>query len=191
MDTTRITTPAGNSTRIGFLADTHYHPTGGPDLPAVVVDAFGGVDLIVHLGDMGEAAALDKLERVAPVIATRGGDDPPQDPRIAATRVIEVGGLTIGALFDLASAGIAGTEGGRLAFADKPLADGLRATFGRAVDVVAFGATHQDIVAHHDGVLFINPGSATLPAKRGASGLGTIAILDVRDRVATVELVRL
>jgi predicted phosphodiesterase len=37
-------------------------------------------------------------------------------------------------------------------------------------------------------VLFVNPGSPTLPAR--ADGRRTVAVLDVRDRVATVEIMR-
>src|SRR5262245_49027502 len=99
--------------RIGVLADTHCEPSGRR-LPAAVFDAFAGVRLILHLGDCGNPGALDELARHAPVLATRGGDDVAQDPRYAGERVIEVGGLVIGALFDLARTGI-GVSDGRLA----------------------------------------------------------------------------
>jgi predicted phosphodiesterase len=60
--------------------------------------------------------------------------------------------------------------------------------FGRRVDVVAFGATHRDMVAQYRGVLFVNPGSATLPARPGPGGTGTAALLDLRAGIATVEI---
>ena len=176
--------------RIGFLADTHCHKPDQSDLPAVVLKALRGADLIVHLGDMGERWVLDRLQNVAPVLATRGADDPAEDPRIASpARVIEVGGLLIGALFDLAAAGIGEPTDGRLTFSASPPSDALRATFGRAVDVVAFASTHRQMVGHYAGVLFVNPGSATLPAPPDTSG--TVAILDVTSRVAMVNIVHL
>src|SRR5262245_5520013 len=87
--------------RIGFLADTHCHKPHMNDLPAPVLEAFRDVDLIVHLGDMGDGWVLDRLGTVAPVLATRGADDPASDERIHLKRVIEAGGLKIGMLFDL------------------------------------------------------------------------------------------
>ena len=47
----------------------------------------------------------------------------------------------------------------------------------------------DELVAWSDGILFVNPGSATLPARPRPSGLGTMAILDLRERTAMVNLV--
>jgi len=185
-------TRLGSTARIGLLADTHCHQPGARDLPDGVLDAFRGLDLALHLGDMGDAAVLDRLETVAAaVLATRGRDDPAADPRLApGARVIEAGGLVIGAVFDLAIAGLAALEEDRLTFPRGLSEETRRAVFGRPVDVVAFGATHRDLVAQHAGVLFVNPGSATLPARPGPGATGTAAILDVRAGVVTVELLR-
>jgi putative phosphoesterase len=184
-------TRLGATARIGFLADTHCHEPGAQDLPPAVLDAFRGVDLVVHLGDMGEASTLERLATVAPVIATRGQDDPPADPRIApGSRVIEGGGVAIGALFDLARAGLGTVDEGRLS-APGGASPGvaLARVFARSVDVVAFGGTHRPLVAHHAGVLFVNPGSPNLPD--GAGVPGTVAVLALGGGVATVEIVRI
>ena len=184
MDTPPITTPPGNG-RIGLLADTHCDQTRR--LPAGVFQAFAGVDLILHLGDCGDPAALDELQRIAPVLATRGGDDRSDETRYAERRIVEAGGLVVGALFDLTSIGIAVAEG-------RPAADGTRIgriladAFVRSpVDVVAFAATHQPWVGHCGGVLLVNPGSATLPATPGRT---TVAVLECRGGVASVALER-
>ena len=177
------TLPAG--CRIGVLADTHCE-RDGRRLPAAVFDAFGSVDLIVHLGDCGDPAALDELARLAPVCATRGGDDAAQDGRYADTRVIAAASVTIGALFDPARAGLA-VAGGLSAATSSRGGAGLARTFGRSVDVVLFAATHTALVAHSGGVLFVNPGSATLPAPPAP---GTVAVLEVRGGVTSVEIVR-
>jgi predicted phosphodiesterase len=60
---------------------------------------------------------------------------------------------------------------------------------GCSVDTV-FGATHRDLIALHRGILFVNPGSATLPARTGAGALKTAAVLELRAAVATVEIIR-
>jgi putative phosphoesterase len=183
---TRLDGPA----RIGLLADTHCHAPGAGELPPGVLEAFRGVDLVLHLGDMGEAALLDRLSGVAPVVATRGRDDPPDDPRIAPlARVVEVGDLAIGAVFDLTTVGLAALDSERVDLAGLT-AEAMDAAFGRRVDVVAFGATHRDLIAHYRGVLFVNPGSATLPARPVAGARGTVAILEIRAGVVTAEIVR-
>jgi putative phosphoesterase len=183
-------TRLGIEARIGLLADTHCHEPDAGDLPASVLDAFRNADLVIHLGDMGDAAVLDRLATVAAVVATRGRDDPREDHRIAPnSRVVEAGGLVIGAVFDLAAAGLGLVEGDRLSFPAGLPDELLRRVFDRRVDVVAFGATHRDVIAHHGGVLLVNPGSATLPAPRGGAARRTAAVLEVRAGIATAEIV--
>jgi putative phosphoesterase len=180
-------THLGPQARIGLLADTHCHGAAN-DLPGSVLTAFRGIDLVLHLGDMGDAAVLDRLAAIAPAVATRGRDDPQNDDRIAPTvRVIEAGGLVVGAVFDLTDAGLAILDGDRLTVAGHTSNERLEAVFGRRVDVVAFGATHRGMVASSGGVLLVNPGSATLPA---GGDERTVAILEVCEGVATVQVVR-
>ena len=163
--------------RIGLVADTHSGEPDGSDLPDAVLDALRGVDLILHLGDMGAVGALDRFASVAPVLATRGGHAVGEDPRIApVARVVLVGRFAVGALFDLPAAcpGFAvGDEG--LTFPPGEAAPQLKRLFGRAVDVVAFAATHRPWLGQHQGVLYVNPGSPNLPS----AGPGTVAILDL------------
>ena len=63
---------------IGLLSDTHIAFADQP-LPTQVKEAFQGVDLILHLGDVWIPAILDELEEVAPVLAARGDDDMDDD----------------------------------------------------------------------------------------------------------------
>jgi hypothetical protein len=60
--------------KLGLLADTHSNKNDGSDLPDDVLSAFGGVDLIVHLGDIGRKGILDRLQDVAPVWVPFGDD---------------------------------------------------------------------------------------------------------------------
>jgi predicted phosphodiesterase len=87
--------------RIGLIADIHSHEPEGSDLPATVLEAFRGCELILLLGDAGESAVLDRLATCAPVQATRGADDSPADPRMAdGPRCVSVGDSTVGAVFE-------------------------------------------------------------------------------------------
>jgi len=58
-----------DSSVVGIMSDTHgfLHPA--------LFDAFSGVDLILHAGDVGRAAIIDELEAIAPVKAVYGNVD--------------------------------------------------------------------------------------------------------------------
>ena len=60
---------------VGLIADTHGL------LRAEVPQAFAGVDLIVHAGDVGASAVLRGLAAIARVEAVYGNVDDPDDPR--------------------------------------------------------------------------------------------------------------
>lgn len=148
--------------RIGLIADIHSHAPGAADLPAAVLDAFRGCELILVLGDAGESAVFDRLATCAPVQATRGADDPTSDARmVEGTRCVSVGASTVGAVFNLASdeRGIATQP--KLELPAGPVAPLMQGLFGRKVDVVAYAGTHRAAVEERDGVLFVNPGSPT------------------------------
>src|SRR5687768_4030311 len=66
--------------RFGLISDTHM-PERCPALPASLDRVFRGVDLILHAGDLGELAVLDRLSVVAPVVAVHGNDDTPEAQR--------------------------------------------------------------------------------------------------------------
>ena len=51
--------------------------------------------------------------------------------------------------------------------------------FEQPVDIVVFGRTLYSMVETHDGILFVNPGSPSLP--RNLRRLGNVAILEITD----------
>lgn len=200
--TTAVTVTAVEARRIALLGDTHFMSPDGGDVPIALLEALHGVDLIVHLGHVSSPGALDRLELVAPVLAVRTAlDDRLFGEQYAdgleslrtsgVARVIEAGGLRIGAIHDLVASGsgIKVDSGGRLVFSPLDLDATLGERFGGPVDVVAFAATHIDTVAHRHGVLFVNPGSPNLPGGKRQGGSGTIAILDLFQGAASVEFV--
>lgn len=120
---------------IGVISDTH-----GLLRPEAVV-ALRGVDHILHAGDVGGPEILDALARIAPVTAVRGNVDiEPWAAVLAETEVVELGGIAIYMLHDLAQIDL------------KPLAAGMR--------VVVYGHSHQPKIEEKTGVLYFNPGSA-------------------------------
>jgi len=162
--------------QVGLIADSHSRKRGAVDLPQRVLDALAGVDLILHLGDMGVAASLDRLAEVAPVLALRGAHAVGEHAKlVAGTRRIQCGVHAIGAVFNLAGCAPTVRVDPSLELDDEKSPAEIASAFGGPVAVVAHAMTHRPLVERRCDMLFVNPGSPTLPAE----GEGTIAILDL------------
>ena len=184
--------------RIGFLADTHSMKADGSDLPDQVLRAFKDVDLIVHLGDIGRKGIIDRLGEVAPVMVPFGGNKGYVPAGASAAdkpvKALNAGAQRVGIAFNLAQPDKKiGVSRDTLTFPDDAPFNKLMARrFGGPVVAAAYGGTHCQAEVTHEGVLFFNPGSPTLPDdKRGDKDLGSVAVLDVRGRSPKVKLVRL
>ena len=104
------------------------------------LDALAGVQRIIHAGDVGDAAILDRLAAVAPVTAVRGNVDRGDLARsLPATNVLEVAEVTLYVLHDLGTLDL------------DPAAAGFAA--------VITGHSHVPKVETKAGVLYLNPGS--------------------------------
>lgn len=184
--------------RVGVVSDTHLVGDGRA-LPPQLIQGLKGVDMVLHCGDLDCLEVLDYLEEtVAPTVAVWSYDDPfDWKARVGdTTRTVQVEGLTVGMVHDIHWPGPPVTLGPGLTSLQMP--EGLSAReamerkFGRPVDVVLFGDTHEEAVLFQDGVLFVNPGSPTFPGLRHQRGsLGTFALLEVRGRQVGVEIVQL
>ena len=123
---------------IGVISDTHGR------VPSGIPNAFKGVDLIIHAGDIGEQAVLDKLSKIAPVAAVRGNMDFGKwTRRLPETEVIEIGQIVLYVLH----------------IANRLDADPVKTGFKAVIS----GHTHRPDVSEKNGVMFINPGSASYP----------------------------
>ena len=181
--------------RVGFLADSHSRKADGSDLPQQVLEAFSGVDLIVHLGDIGQKGILGRLAAVAPVLVPAGdgkGWIPVGQQDAKPLKVIEAAGLSVGLTFNLTKPDKAiVVEDAGLQFT-KPVPDLMKRRFGRLVNAVAFGGTHRQRTEEHEGVVFFDPGSPTLPSdQQGEDDLGSVSVLDLREGRVKVQQVRL
>ena len=128
-------------------------------------------DLILHAGDVTAPSVLDWCEAFAPVLVARGNNDIFEDPRLAHRQLLDLEGWRIGMTHELRPE-------------SRPMSvllkDGLA---GEQVDVLIAGDTHVERLEFRDDVLFVNPGSPTLPHHKEYR-LGTAAILDIeRDRI--------
>ena len=133
--------------RVGIIADTHGM------LRAEVLEAFRGVDRIVHAGDVGDPAIISGLEALAPLTAVHGNADGgllrQRLPRVAELKVD-------GFVFVV-------THGDQFG---SPEPEGLRKEFPHA-DVIVFGHTHRSLIhGFDDWAVAVNPGTAG-PARSG------------------------
>jgi putative phosphoesterase len=182
--------------RLGLISDTHVDDDL-EGMPPEIVYTFRelSVELILHLGDIHSSRVLDVLEEAAPVIAVRDYKEMPTlDPRMSEVRrVISVAGKSIAMVHDIGWPGPRIEAHTELEFPREPLTEVLERKFGRTADIVAFGHTHEELIHWHEGVFFINPGSACYPGSRHRRGeLGTVAIMDIHDDgEMTAEIVKL
>ena len=165
--------------RIGVLSDTHI-----PEAPVLfpeILEAFAGVDLILHAGDIVVARVLDELEQVAPVLAAEGNHDfhLESDPRIEQVHRLELEGHTLALVHTFEP------TRWRLDRLVRLYLDGVRP------DVVVCGDSHVERINLFEGVLVLNAGSATLPRNRSPR-LGHVAFLTLeRDRKPEAMIVDL
>jgi putative phosphoesterase len=150
------------TTRVGVIADTHC-PEFLDALPEGVFEAFRGVDLILHAGDVNERSTLDRLGAIAQVEAVRGDHD------AALTELPRVRQLAID------GRRIVLVHGERPRWVEEPntllwtlslgyftpnrrIAEALRRRFPRA-DVIVYGHTHRPRAQSVGGALVFNPGA--------------------------------
>ena len=172
--------------RIGLISDTHI-PEARKTLWPQVFDAFAGVDMIMHGGDIHELQLLDELEAVAPVYAARGnGEDgsggrpvQPEDPRVRYAWLLELEGLWVGLTH-------------YVPVPERPpnftLARWVDRYFPeRTPDVIVSGDTHREAIAEVAGVLCVNPGSPTYPHNYDTQ-YGTIGFLELDAGAAEASI---
>ena len=120
--------------KIGILSDTHGL------LRPEVAPALAGVEIILHLGDVGKISILTELAKIAPVTAIRGNidrDGPCSE--LPETEVVLIEGRYVYMLHDLGTLHL------------DPAAGKFAA--------VLFGHSHVPNFYRRKGVLYFNPGS--------------------------------
>ena len=145
---------------VGIVSDTHGY------VDARLVEAFAGVDAIVHAGDVGGENVLEALRGIAPVYAVQGNNDAP------------LGGLNLPERLDVSLEGVELHVVHRLP--DAQLSPSTRA--------VIFGHSHKQLCERRDGVLYLNPGAA---GTRGFHALQSAALLRIEQGACEAALLSL
>ena len=190
--------------RIGLISDTRI-PGVAKEVPPQVTRAFEGVDLILHAGGVQVARVLDWLEQIAPVKAVgriQGGQyesnipfavQNADDPRVAQEQILQLEGHTIGMVnsldFDPLSDDVIPGIIAAKRFPEGAVSSMVASLFKAPVDIVVFGRTLEAMIEEHDGILFVNPGSPTIP--RNVMKLGQVAILDLTSESREARIVDL
>jgi putative phosphoesterase len=149
--------------RIGVISDTH-----GLLRPAAA-ELLGGVDHIIHAGDIGSPEVIAGLRKLAPTTAIRGNiDTGAWAAGYPDTERVTLGGSSLHVLHNLRD----------LDF--DPASSGI--------DVVVSGHSHRPKIETVGGVLYLNPGSAgprrfTLPV-----AVATLELTDTGIRPRIHEL---
>jgi uncharacterized protein len=152
--------------RVGLIADTHGLLR--PD----VFDVFGGVEMILHAGDVGGRDILTQLRAIAAVHAVYGNTDPPGEPGLAGSLDLSLEGVSIHVSH--------GHELGR------PTPANLAGTY--TADVIIYGHTHKALIERVHGALIVNPGAA---GPRRFDVKPSVALLTITGGRADVRIVPL
>ncbi|HKV55640.1 MAG TPA: metallophosphoesterase family protein [Candidatus Binataceae bacterium] len=176
--------------RIGVISDTHI-PEACDRLPAPVFEAFKGVDLVMHAGDVYVNRVLDELAVIAPVIAALGNGDEgldghrfklEPDERVRMAHLIEIEGLRVGLAHALPTPDET---------SERVFQNAMERHFGGPVDVLVMGHSHLEGIMRFGRTLVVNPGSATLP-RNLVDVPGTVAILEIAPGgLASAEIIKL
>jgi putative phosphoesterase len=144
---------------VGLVSDTHM-PLRRRALPTNLGDVLGGVDFLLHSGDVGELWVLDQLSAIAPVFAVHGNDDTEDAQReLPFQQIIAIAGQRI----LLWHSHFPNWEEEMAFRAD----DDLYRSIQRCIDqgqragakIVVFGHWHIPLVYRGGDLLCVNPGA--------------------------------
>jgi putative phosphoesterase len=151
--------------KVGVISDTH-----GLLRPEAIRE-LEGVDQILHAGDVGDPAILDRLRSIAPLTAIRGNVDVSGVcGALPATEAVELEGSLFYLVHSLQGLDI------------NPRIAG--------VSVVVCGHSHRPGVQERDGVIYLNPGSAGPRRFDLPVSLAKVTVADgaVRAQIITLDI---
>lgn len=148
-----------SAVRIGVIADTHGL------FDASIKRHFAGVARIIHAGDIGDRAVIDRLGEIAPVIAVSGNVDKYERSGFPCEAVVNLGGYRIAIRHIVYQGGTLTNEGRAFLERVQP-------------DVCIFGHTHRPVIEHLGNILLLNPGSAGPKRFSLPRGLGVLTLTD-------------
>ena len=165
----RLPVKADGALRLVLVADTH----GSPHPDAMAHIAAQQPDRILHAGDVGDPAVLERLAHVAPVTAVRGNIDG-RAPGLADAVTIEIceGDRTLTTILLTHIA----------VYGPKLRADVARLARAEQASLVVCGHSHVPFIGRDRDISIVNPGS--IGPRRFQLPI-VFAVMDVtRERIA-------
>jgi putative phosphoesterase len=159
---------------IGVVSDTHM-PRFGRALPAALERGLvaARVELILHLGDFTEPEVVGWFERIAPIEAVAGNNDPPVlHARFGVRKIVTVAHARIGLIHGHGRRGTT-EQRARSAFSDEE------------VDLICFGHSHVPLCRRSGHSWLLNPGS---PSDKRRQPRFSYALVTIRDGRVTPSL---
>jgi uncharacterized protein len=156
------------SALVGVISDTHGK------LDERVLELFAGVSHIIHAGDIGDEEIIWRLEKLAPVIAVRGNNDPSTMCFPNERRAV-IRGRTFFVRHQFATVE-------KLSLAQQRLIE------QRMPDAVIFGHSHHAYSGQWRGTLLFNPGSA---GPKRFSLPRSVGLLELHEDVIAPRIVTL
>jgi putative phosphoesterase len=150
--------------KIGVISDTHGL------LKPEVIKALEISDYILHAGDIGGPEVLKILQGLAPTRCVRGNmDGGSWSKTLPPSEMVELGGQYFYLVHDLNTLDI------------DPVSAGVAA--------VISGHTHRSALWQDQGVLYLNPGSASYGRRGNPSSLAWIDISNghINPRIVSLE----
>lgn len=140
---------------VGVISDTHGHIAKRAD------ELLAGVDLIVHAGDIDTPEVLKHLQAKGPLVAVKGNMDwGSWTQGLHPYELIQIGPFWLYVQHDLARLDL-----------DPAGAD---------ISIVITGHTHQPANERKNGVLYLNPGSASYPRRHYSASLILLTLTGAR-----------
>ena len=150
--------------KIGLISDTHRYRDENCQIPDWIKQAFVGVDLIVHAGDIEHENFITNLEKIAPVYAVKGNCDSYYSKNPIALNInIGCGYLTV---------------------AHKP--KDARNALEIHSRVLVYGHTHIATLYEEGDLIVINPGSAYEPRNAMPP---SVALLDIENDNISAKII--
>jgi putative phosphoesterase len=131
-------------------------------LPAGVLAALDGVDLIVHAGDITSVGVLDQVRTCAPVVAVQGNHDRAAGLELPSDVVVRIGDVRIGVTHGLRGRAVETLAIGVGIVRGRPVMAGLARSMVRrfgAVECVVFGHFHLPYLARVGPTTVFSPGA--------------------------------
>ena len=145
--------------RIGVIADTHglYDPA--------IEGWFAGVAEILHAGDIGHRDVIQRLQKIAPVVAASGNIDDYEKSGFPRRVIIRRGRIKIAICHVLYEKGQLTKDAEWWLDREQPA-------------VCVFGHSHRPIIEHHGHMILFNPGSAGPRRFSLPRGVGLLTITE-------------